>query len=94
MPEPVPRLLARYLEDALRPSILCVVTSTSSTPANWVLVRLLHAALHALESSDPKKLEYNEAPLEHSPHVVFVSLFRPLELWTELCKKVVCLINL
>ncbi|RMD44821.1 hypothetical protein DV735_g280, partial [Chaetothyriales sp. CBS 134920] len=51
MPEATPSVLKPYLEDCLGNgngnSTLTLLTSTLSTPANWLVIRLIHAALRS-----------------------------------------------
>lgn len=88
MPEIIPRLLAPYFQKSLKEPSTTLITSTLSTPGNWILVRLLYTALKGLE--DPALPTSIEPQTTNSHiHVVLASLVRPLNLWTELCKKVV-----
>jgi len=87
MPETIPTLLAPYVREALRSTSLTFVTSTLSNSVNWLLTRLLYAALEgvgeATQGHDSRRS--NDVRCK----VVFVSLIRPRGLWQELAKKLV-----
>ena len=85
MPESVPSLLAPYIHEALGASSSTLVTSTLRTPANWLLVRLLFAALGGLIDAGIRTNTGLEA--KRSSQVIFVSLTKSLDLWIELCKR-------
>ena len=88
MPEIVPTLLAPYLQVALIQSSLTVVTSTLSTPANWLLVRLLYSALKGVDETALSTLIKTRTTTSDA-NVIIISLTRPLDLWIELCRKLV-----
>ncbi|EXJ85393.1 hypothetical protein A1O1_05757 [Capronia coronata CBS 617.96] len=80
MPSSIPAPLAAYIADCLTPDSQTLVTSVLSTPAPWLCLRLLYAGLYGVEDS--------ARHTEQTGHeVIFVSLLRPLSLWTEMGKK-------
>lgn len=88
MPEAIPPILSPYLDHTLSHPSLTLVTSTLSTPAHWVLLRYLYAAL----SEDGRRDRHSHSQSsEHESHrpVILVSLLRPRDLWLELGKKIV-----
>ena len=88
MPEIVPALLVPYFQEALIQSSSTLVTSTLSTPASWVLVRLLYSAFKAVDQSTSFTATKQQNATT-SANVIFASLTKPVDLWIELCKKVV-----
>jgi elongator complex protein 6 len=84
MSQPTPILLQPYLEDSLGADSLSLVTSTLSTPATWLLAQFLKATLdiHGEQDSGPQTTP-------QQPSIVFVSIYRPQEVWTELSRKAV-----
>jgi hypothetical protein len=89
MPEVVPSLLLPYLGNALEPASLTLVTSTLTTPTNWLLVRFLYAVLHGVDGAARSTPNSAANPVNLKASIIFVSIVRPLDLWNELCKKVV-----
>ena len=90
MPETIPPLLAPYLQDSLNSTSLALVTSTLSTPANWLLVRLLLATLDGADEGNQNWSKESSREIDYAT-VIFVSPIRSQDLWIELCKKVVSL---
>jgi hypothetical protein len=87
MPEAIPSILAPYLESCLIDSSLTLVTSTLSTPACWLLVRLLYSAVQSRDTDNE-----SNASSRSSSHVMFLSLLRPLATWQELTRRLVCVL--
>lgn len=85
MSHSLPSLLTPYVRDSLRTDSLTLITSTLSTPASWLLVRFVKAALDL--PGDGKDAEPQAA--DGRPDVVLVSVYRPQDLWIELSKKIV-----
>ena len=92
MPDVIPTLLLPYVEGCLQSPALTLVTSTLSTPGNWLLTRFLHAALHSNGGTSTLRSQSSVSTISH-PSVVFVSVLHPLELWNELGKKNVSLLQ-
>ena len=85
MPEVVPSIIAPYLEQGSAAQSLMLVTSTLSTPAHWVLLRHVYAALHSAKVVT----KGDDSRSETASTVIFVSLVRPRDLWLELSRKIV-----
>lgn len=92
MPEVVPSLLIPYLGYALEPASLTLVTSTLTTPTNWLLVRFLYALLQGLDGTARSTPNSAANPVNSKASIIFVSVARPQDLWNELCKKVVSIV--
>lgn len=101
MPPTIPPPLAAYITDCLAPPepvrsrqqrpprahTQTLVTSVLETPAPWLLLRLVYAALYGVEDTDDHHQQ--QRPQQGRRHVIFVSLLRPLGLWVEMGKKMV-----
>lgn len=88
MPQAVLTQVAPYLQASVKPASLTLVTSTLSNPANWLLTRFLQAGLQ--DADDNKRHPDPTSQLSGAtPSIIFVSLFRPQDLWIEFSKKVV-----
>ncbi|EHY54534.1 hypothetical protein HRR83_004343 [Exophiala dermatitidis] len=99
MPPTIPPPLAAYITDCLAPPepvrsrqqrpprahTQTLVTSVLETPAPWLLLRLVYAALYGVEDTDDHHQQ--QRPQQGRRHVIFVSLLRPLGLWVEMGKK-------
>jgi len=88
MPSAIPPTLAAYIQECLALHSQTLVTSVLSTPSTWLCLRLVYAALHGIED---RTLDRSEPVSRDSRPVIFVSLLRPLSLWTEMGRKLVCL---
>jgi hypothetical protein len=84
MSQYTPALLRPYLEDSLAVDSLTLVTSTLSAPATWLLVQFLKAASEI--QSEP---DLGPQTAQQLPAVVFVSIYRPQNVWIELSRKAV-----
>ncbi|KAI1628884.1 hypothetical protein EDD37DRAFT_24766 [Exophiala viscosa] len=84
MPTAIPPTLAAYIQACLAARTQTLVTSVLSTPSPWLCLRLLYAALHGIEG---QTLDRSEPVSRDSRPVIFVSLLRPLSLWTETGRK-------
>ncbi|KAK5033828.1 hypothetical protein LTR13_006880 [Exophiala sideris] len=84
MPSAIPPTLAAYIQACLASHTQSLVTSVLSTPSTWLCLRLVYAALHGVEGQTLDRLE----PVSRDCRpVIFVSLLRPLSLWTEMGRK-------
>lgn len=88
MPDAIPPVLLPYIQDSLVSARLILIGSTLSTPANWLVVRFLHAAIHA-SKHDPDSAQDPAGHHDATSGFVLVSLLRPIDLWIELGKKIV-----
>jgi hypothetical protein len=86
MPTAIPAPLAPYVADSLSANTQTLVTSVLSTPPPWLLLRLLYGTLYGVEEDAPGRREQKQI----GQQVIFVSLLRPLSLWIEMGKKMVC----
>jgi hypothetical protein len=88
MPEAIPPILAPFLDRSTSAPSLNLVTSTLSTPAHWVLLRYIYAALNSAAERRPTIEAAMTAPALQRV-VVLVSLLRSQDLWLELGRKIV-----
>ncbi|KAJ9609094.1 hypothetical protein H2200_006865 [Cladophialophora chaetospira] len=91
MPPAIPPPLAAYLESSISsPHSQILITSVLSTPPTWLLLRLIYVQLHGVgDDSDNQQLPRRGSgrPESGERKILFVSLTRPLSLWTEMGKK-------
>jgi hypothetical protein len=93
MPPTIPPALGSYLESSLASLHgQTLITSELSTPSQWLLVRFVYAALYgAGDDPEARQLDAGTDGVRVGERpVVFVSLLRPLSLWIEMGKKMVC----
>jgi hypothetical protein len=86
MPEAIPAVIAPHFDHNPPSPSLNLVTSTLSTPAHWVLLRYVFAALSGIPDVGQRA---TTAQVNARHPVVFVSLLRPRDLWLELSRKIV-----
>jgi hypothetical protein len=97
MPNPIPPSLASYLSACLAPNNAhgqTLLTSTLNTPSPWLTLRFVYAAIYGLgdDSSLPSvasRRSVGDLNSSDGRPVLFLSLLRPLALWTEIGKKLV-----
>ena len=88
MPESTPSVLAPYVNECLEYGSLTLITSTLSTPASWLVVRYLNAALKGATEGHPHGTNASGSSADQL-NVIFVSILRPVGLWAELARKLV-----
>lgn len=96
MPNPIPPSLASYLSACFAPNNAhgqTLLTSTLNTPSPWLTLRFIYAAIYGLgDDSNPSfasRRSMGDLSSSDGRPVLFVSLLRPLALWTEIGKKLV-----
>lgn len=87
MPDAIPSVLVPYVQDCLASARLTFLGSTLSTPANWLVIRFVYAAIQAKQN--PSSAPYPGKQHNATSKAVLVSLLRPTDLWVELGKKIV-----
>lgn len=92
MPPNIPASLATYIQACLEHRASTLITSILSTPSTWLALRVVYAAIYGVEDSVLGRHGAAAAPGPNNETrpVIFVSLLRPLSLWVEMGRKVVC----
>ncbi len=85
----VPPVLASYIQQCIDERSLTLLTSTLDTPANWLLTRFLVLSLQGSSHRDLAAVTQSSDRAANSFSVIFVSVFRPLDIWSELARKCV-----
>ncbi len=91
MPSAIPPSLASYIQASLDSQSQTLITSVLSTPSTWLALRVVYAAIHGVEDisrGHSLGLGSSHNAVESRP-VIFVSLLRPLSLWSEMGRKMV-----
>jgi hypothetical protein len=91
MPSAVPPSLASYIQASLDAQSQTLITSVLNTPSTWLALRVVYAAIHGVEDvsrGHSLALDLSHHAVESRPFI-FVSLLRPLSLWTEMGRKMV-----
>ncbi|KAJ9498600.1 hypothetical protein LTR99_007949 [Exophiala xenobiotica] len=89
MPSAIPPSIASYIQASLDAQSQTLITSVLSTPSTWLALRVVYAAIHGVEDvsrGHSLALGSSHHAVESRP-VIFVSLLRPLSLWTEMGRK-------
>lgn len=87
----LPPSLALYIHQCIEQRSLTLLTSVLDTPANWLLVRFLYAAISGSKGFHGA----SNSPANHSGNpdisqkVLIVSIWRSYDLWSELSRKCV-----
>lgn len=76
------RILEPYIHRCTHEPGLTLLTSVLQTPTNWLLVRFLTEIL-------PDASQGNTIPRGKGHNIVFVSIWRSYEFWTEIATKCV-----
>ncbi|KAK5465439.1 hypothetical protein LTS15_002002 [Exophiala xenobiotica] len=85
MPSAIPPSVASYVQASLGAQSQTLITSVLSTPSTWLALRVVYAAIHGVEDVS-RGHSLGQHAVESRP-VIFVSLLRPLSLWTEMGRK-------
>lgn len=85
----IPPALAPYLRECLDTRSLTLLTSVLDTPTNWLVVRLLYLAL---DGHGKTSLTGQGTVVPTSDYkVILISIWRSLDVWSEIAKKCVSL---
>lgn len=84
----LPPALAPYIHQCIEQRSLTLLTSVLDTPANWLVARLVVAALGGHDSRDTAASHLVGSKTAVVGHkIVLVSIWRSLDLCTELLRK-------
>lgn len=89
----IPPALAPYISRCIETRSLTLLTSVLDTPANWLLVRILLGATNDRGQNggalSTERIGGNSISDRAKHHIVFLSLYRAFDIWSELARKCV-----
>lgn len=89
MSSSIPPVLASYVQQCIDDRSLTALTSILDTPTNWLLTRFLVSALQKSNHGNSAAAAQSNGPAANNYKVIFVSVFRSFDTWSELARKCV-----